>query len=82
MGIWSHFLKNKPQFHFSISIVPVLFHSLLNLFFIFMEVIRKRPVYEFFELFLDGVLVLCIYFLPACWNRDIWADFFARTSYA
>ena len=80
--LWSHFLKKKPHFHFSISIVPVLFHFLLNLFFIFMELIRKRPVYEFFELFLVDVLVLCMYFLPACWNRDIWADFFACTSYA
>lgn len=33
--LWSHFLKNKPHFHFSISIVPVLFHFLLNLFFYF-----------------------------------------------
>ena len=37
---------------------------------------------EFFELFLVGVLVLCMYFLPACWSRDAWADFFAYASYA
>ena len=62
MGIWSHFLKNKPHFHFSISILPVLFHSLLNLFFMFMELIRKRPVYEFFELFLLAFLYFAFIF--------------------
>ena len=34
---------------------------------------------EFFELFLVGVLVLCMYFLPACWSRDVWESYFDLT---